>query len=296
MLKLPTHLTVLVAWTFGTCFLGHAASPAVRLQLIGDWEIAVELVTGSPAAGEASGTIKTTLRVPPPKPVVIAAEQYATLPLFNTNAPGWVKGAQLKGVRAQETTTPFLLHPDSLVLCGGPTTDAKTFHLGEDYNADSGWGTIGRLPGGQIKEGQPVFASYQYTPLRLDAIVLTRAGRIVLRSGEARAAAPLPTAIRAGEQRLANIWLPGPLAKLGPEHLFPVLETAYPEPAKPTPSVAEKLLPKTIGKLRSGEKLRVLAWGDSVTVGTYLPDWERNRWRRSLWPGCASVFPRRTSN
>ena len=35
-------------------------------------------------------------------------------------------------------------------------------------------------------------------------------------------------------------------------------------------------------KLQSGERLRLLAWGDSVTVGTYVPDWEHNRWQEQF--------------
>ena len=181
--------------------------------------------------------------------------------MFNPKAGGWVKGAQLRGVRAQETTTPFLLEPDSLVLRSGSAADAEVFRPGEDYDADVTWGTIGRLANGRIKEGQPVYASYRHAQLRLDAVMLTRDGRIVLRQGEPRAAAPLPPSVEGGEVRLANIWLPGRMTKLAPEHLFPVTETAYPEPAKADPAPAEKLIPKAMHKLRAGEPLRILGLG-----------------------------------
>jgi lysophospholipase L1-like esterase len=123
-------------------------------------------------------------------------------------------------------------------------------------------------------------------------VVLTGAGKIVLRKGEPSAAAPLPPKIGAGERHLGNIWLPGRMTKLGPENLFPILETAYPEPPKPNPSVAEKLLPKTMKKLQSGERLRLLAWGDSVTVGQYVPDWEHNRWQEQFAARLRARFPK----
>jgi lysophospholipase L1-like esterase len=44
-------------------------------------------------------------------------------------------------------------------------------------------------------------------------------------------------------------------------------------------------------KLKSGERLRVLAWGDSVTVGTYVPDWERNRWQEQFVTRLRQRFP-----
>jgi lysophospholipase L1-like esterase len=148
------------------------------------------------------------------------------------------------------------------------------------------------LPGGRIAAGKPVLVSYRYTPLRIDAIVLDRKGQVVVRSGVPHPAAPLPPDVADGERRLANVWIPGPIARLSEEHLFPVLEQAYPEAPKPSPTVAERLLPKTMAKLRNGQPLRILAWGDSVTVGTFVPDPDRNRWQAQFVARLAERFPR----
>lgn len=222
----------------------------------------------------------------------VKSEKHASLPVFNPKAAGWVKGAQLRGVQALETTTPGLLDPDSFVLRGGPTSKATVFKRGQDYEIDPFWETFGRLTNGAIRPNQPVFATYRHALSRLDAVVLTGGGKIVLRQGEARAAAPLPPTLKDGECRLGNIWLPDRMTKLGPENLFPVLESAYPEPPKPNPSVAVRLLPKTIKKLQSGEHLRLLAWGDSVTVGQYVPDWEHNRWQEQFVARLREGFPK----
>ncbi len=259
------------------------AGPPADLKLAGDWDVLVTV--------NELRVITTTVHVAQPEIVTVTAEKHDSLPQFNPNAGGWAKGAQLRGVRAQETTTPFLLDPDSLVLRAGPEPDAPLFRRGEDYEADLVWGTLGRSPHSAIKETQPVFANYRHARLRIDAVVLTRKGQIVLRQGEPRSAAPLPPTLEKGERRLANIWLPGRLNRLGPEHLFPVLETAYPEPPKPKPAPAAQLLPKTTKKLRSGEPLRILAWGDSVTVGTYVPDWEHNRWQEQFVARLKARFP-----
>ena len=253
------------------------------VKLTGDWEVLVTV--NQPRA------LARTLQVAPPVLRVVVAEKHDSLPEFNPNTGGWAKGAQLLGVRAQETTTPYLLDPESLVLRSGPEPDAPILRRGADYDADLVWGTIGRGLQGTIKEAQPVFASYSHTLLRIDAVVLTRKGQIVLRQGAPRSAAPLPPRLGKGERRLANIWVPGRLNRLGPEHLLPVLEAAYPEPPKPNPAVAEQLLPKTMKKLRSGERLRILAWGDSVTVGTYVPDWEHNRWQEQFVARLKARFP-----
>ena len=101
--------------------------------------------------------------------------------------------------------------------------------------------------------------------MRLDAIVLQANGSIVLRKGEPHIALPKPPETAAGETRLANIYIAGHMEKLGPANLFPVLETAYPEAPKPSPTPAEQFLPKTMAKLKGGQPLKILAWGDSVT-------------------------------
>ena len=261
---------------------GYGAAPA-DLQLAGDWKVLVTV--SQPRAGAM------TVRVAPPLVTTVTAEKLDSLPLFNPNTGGWAKGAQLRGVRAQETTTPCLLDPASLVLRSGPGRTSPILRRGQDYEADLVWGTLGRCTNGAIKEGQPVFASYRYAPLRIDTVAQTPGGRIVLRQGTSRPAAPLPPELKPGETRLANIWLPGRLSRLGPQNLFPVLETAYPEPPRPQPAPAEQLLPRTMSKLQSGERLRILAWGDSVTVGTYVPDWERNCWQEQFAARLKARFP-----
>jgi lysophospholipase L1-like esterase len=266
--------------------LAAPAPEPATLTLTGDWQIRI-------IARDAKGkTITATLEVTPPTLLTVKSEKFAALPIFNPQAGGWVKGAALATVRAQECTTPNLLAPESLELRAGPEPDALLLTRGTDYEADLAWATIGRLTNSVIKEGQPVFATYRHGLLRLDSVVRSRDGRIVLRTGEARSAAPIPPAITEGEQRLANLYLPGRISKLEPEHLFPVLETTFPEPPGEKPSPAEKFAPRTMGKLRSGQPLRILAWGDSVTVGTFVPDWEHQRWQEQFVTRLHKLFPR----
>ena len=278
MATLPCTIAVL------SLSLGLYAQAPAELAIVGDWEVRVTV--------REPRLIETTLSVPPPPLISVNAEKFDSLPVFNPKAGGWVKGAQLRGVQAQETTTPYLLETNSLVLRAGPGTDTKVFRKGVDYEADLTWGTIGRLTNGSIKAGQPVYASYRHAELRLDAVVLARDGRIVLRAGKPLAAAPSPPVAESGESHLANIWLPGRVAKLAPEHLFAISELSYPEPPKPVPTVAEKLTPKALRKLQVGEPLRILAWGDSVTVGTYVPDYARNRWQEQFVARLRERFPK----
>jgi hypothetical protein len=261
----------------------------VDLAAVSDWEVRVTLTrrdTGAPPA-----RTNMVVRVPPPEPVDVTAERHEGLPLFNPTAGGWARGAQLRLVRAQETTTPSLVDPASFVLRPGPDAAGPAYRLGTDFEADLVWGTVGRKTGGGISEDQPVFASYRCFPLRLDALVLTRDGRLEVRRGNPRAAAPKPGPVRAGELHLANLWLPGRVTKLATPNLFPIRETAYPEAAVSLPTPAEQFLPKTLARLRAGERLRVLAWGDSVTDGSYLADPARERWQEQFVTRLRAAFP-----
>ena len=266
--------------------LAAPSSGPVTLTLTGDWQVKI-------AAHNAKGQpITATLDVPPPALLTVKADKLATLPLFDPKAGGWSKGAALTAVRAQECTTPHLLEPGSLEMRTGPEPDAPQLTRGADYEADLAWATIGRLTNGILKEGQPVFATYRHGLLRLDSIVLTRGGRIILRPGEAKCAAPVPPALGEGERRLANVYLPGRIPKLQLENLFPVLETGFPEPPPENPSLAERFAPRTMEKLRSGQPLRILAWGDSVTVGTFVPNWEHQRWQEQFVNRLRARFPK----
>ena len=98
----------------------------------------------------------------------------------------------------------------------------------------------------------------------------------------------------ADELHLGNVWIPGCIAKLNTENLFPILESAFPEPVKPLPVAAEKFAPQAMKKLRTGELLRILAWGDSVTDGSYLPHPETERWQAQLVTRLRVLFPQAT--
>lgn len=255
-----------------TVFLLMAAlaqEPA-SFTLAGDWAVHVNA---------------QTLSVTPPAILTVAAEKHTAIPIFNPKAGGWARGAQLQGVKAQETTSPYLLDTASFTLRAGPEPDSPLFTKGLDYEVDLTWGTFGRLPDSRIQPEEAVYASYRHTQLRLDAVVLSAEGKVVLREGEPRAAAPAVPEVQAGERHLGNIYLSGFLTKLGPEHLFPVLETAYPPVSLPSSPTVERLK----RRLNEGQPLRILAWGDSVTDAAYLPS--SQRWQEQFRHPSARPLP-----
>ena len=230
--------------------------------------------------------------VPRPEAVAVQHERCDPLPVFDPNAwGGWQRGRPLAGLKAQECTACFVLHPDSVVVAAGTADDATRFERGRDWEADLAWGSVGRLPGGRIGPAQPVFVSYAYTPARLDSIVLDAAGALILRRGEPHIATPVPPALSDGETSLANVFIERRMDAISADCLYPILESGFPEPPPSGPAVAARLLPGTLARLEGGEPLKVLAWGDSVTDGSFLDDPARERWQNQFVARLRERFP-----
>ena len=270
--------------------VSNAEETPVVLKLTGDWQVQVTL----PASSETPKEQTATFNVSPAAMVDVHAEKYDRLPSFNPNTAGWVKGAPLRGLVCQECTARGLLVPESLSVRAGVEVNALRFELGKDYGADLEWGTVGRLPDGRIREDQPVWIDYRYVAPRLDSIILNAQGRLELRESKPSVPMTLPPEIVAGEHRLANICVIERICKLESRHLYPILQPSYPHPTSSSPTPAEQLLPKTMQKLREGGRLKILAWGDSVTDGGFLPDADRNRWQAQFVAQLRARFPKAT--
>ena len=275
MFRIRSRVAILAAWASCGAVFGQEAA---TFTLAGDWDVRVSL----------PGGVTGTVHVAPATMIRVTAEKYAAIPLFNPKAGGWVKGTQLTGVQAQETTSRNLLDTASFTLRAGPEADALLFTAGKDFEIDLSWGTFGRLPESRIGANQAVYASYRHGQMRVDSVVLTAGGRMELRQGEARAAAPAIRAVAAGERLLGNIYLPGFLTKLEPEHLFPALEPAFPE----SPKAGNATVSRVVRRLENGETLRILAWGDSVTDASYLPKKETERWQEQFVSRLRTRFPK----
>jgi lysophospholipase L1-like esterase len=255
--------------------------------------LAAELPSLEPAGGWAvkasAGGVSAVLTVDPPDRATVADERYEALPLFQ--GPEWRRGAPLLGVKAEACSVADALEPGSLVVRDGPGEASKAYQLGKDYQLEPRWAGFGRLEGGAIPPDKPVYASYRYALMRLDSVVLAADGRLALRKGAPHVAVPRPPELAAGETRVGNIWLAGRAASLTADNLFPILEAAAPKaPSAAGASAAERLLPKTVAKLRAGAPVKILAWGDSVTECVYLP-WEQ-KWQEQFAKRLRARFPK----
>jgi lysophospholipase L1-like esterase len=274
-MKIAALFMGMLAWGMGTAAIGFGAGTAA-LEVTGDWQVRV-------TCGEKSAVFD----IEPSPRVQIKAERISSLPDLSPAMPPWAKGAKLADLAACECSYSGALDPASLRIY---SANHQTFAPGHDYQAETFWGCVARLPGGTIPPKVPVFADYAYRQKRIDSVILTADGKLAFRKGVPHVGCPVPPASRPGERALANIWVTPQTVKLTDANLFPVLESAYPEPPKASPSEAERLIPKTFAKLSSGQPVTILAWGDSVTACGFLPD--KDRWQAQFLRRLQERFPK----
>lgn len=224
-----------------------------------------------------------TFQIAPPEVITVKDEYYPSLPEF---APlwGWNDGVALIQVRAAECTLSGALIPESVVVTS--PDHGTVYEAGKDYNFNPEWGSLGRIKDGAIRGDQPVIIDYQYVPMRLDSIVRTSDGALEYRKGIGRCACPPLPALKEGEDRLVNIFLEPSTQKLEMDNFYFVEK---PFPVAEDARKMQKFLPKTMEILRNGGTLRILAWGDSVTEGAYLP--REERWHEMVLRRLQAAYP-----
>lgn len=254
------------------------ASAQLPVRLSDDWQITVGPGTVHLGGRDITLAQPAPFTITPPAPITINGEARTDLPVYNPKG-NWRKGVYLNALRAQECSTTGLLLEKSVVV---KRDTGETLVRGTDYELDPLWGGLGRLEGGAIAAGQKVLVDYSYVPLRLDSIVAMPDNSLKLIAGTPGVGAILPPAVPEGAVPVVNVFHHGVADRLDDSNLYPI----EPVPALQTIPVAETLLPRTLAKLRAGQDLKIIAWGDSVTAGGGVgatPDkWYQNAFAKAL--------------
>jgi lysophospholipase L1-like esterase len=204
--------------------------------------------------------------LPPP----IVRVQNENLVLSDEKPGGWAHGTSLKQCTCfgdgQGTPLPGCLRPGSVRVKRSPATDAPTYVEGKDYLLDSTWAKLGRVAQGSINQGQEVYVDYEYRLARIDTIAVRDDGTALVIPGEAKTTCPEPPALPADSRALANIlvWYDTQEITLG--LIFPC-GPPFPEPDEVERRRRQALVSRTLSKLKAGDTVTIVTWGDSVTVG-----------------------------
>lgn len=236
------------------------------------WGLNVILVLadGRKIAGE--------LTIEPVLPVKVVRSEYSSMPLFRLNG-GWnADGIRPRELIAQCATLCQSMNLETLRV---EDEEGTVFQFGFDYIADPQWCIVGRLEGGRIQPEEKVFLSFTYQSPRLDSLVLQTDNTVCQKPGRPDSLVPKPAPTAGDEELIGRIYFSGKQHRLTDEMVFPLVEETFND--RLPPDIPERLLPQTLKKLRTGGPFRLLAWGDSVTAGEYLPEAER-------WPNRLAAF------
>jgi len=255
---------------------GHSAGANmvldnIVLKIAGPWQVGVESATVK-VQGRSIKAHPTVVTIDPSTELKIRGEKHDSLPNYNPTAAPWGRGARPDKLVTFECTAAGMMDVATFAV-RSEAGAGSTYERGKDFEIESLWATFGRVEGGSIPAGGTVFVDYVCGLNRVDSIVVNKAGKVSVLKGEPHAATPHPPELPAGSGLVANVWVPGRLAALTPDNLYPVIEAVYPaDVVKRTHTHAESLLPKSWAKIKSGEPLKILAWGDSVTAGGQASD------------------------
>jgi hypothetical protein len=121
----------------GMCIAANppALENAIPIHVTGSWSIEI-----GPGAVIVDGVERriaapVALEITPPEVIHVRDECHPALPVFNKDAGGWMRGAKLEHLRAEECNSTGLLFPETVRLKPAPG-EATPFTPGKDYILD----------------------------------------------------------------------------------------------------------------------------------------------------------------
>lgn len=194
-----------------------------------------------------------------PAPILTVSDE--PLKLSADKPAGYAKGTKLRGCNARDVNASGSLVPGSLEI--RKTKGGVLLKEGADYLVDSEWANVGLGPKSSVTVNDVVFASYRVSHLRLDTIQVSSSGLVSILKGVPHISAPLPPQPETGALALAHVLVNYRATKVAQDDIYPVLESPEQVVTASTPG----RIPRTLGKLKAGQPVRIVCLGDSVTAG-----------------------------
>ncbi len=234
----------------------------------------MEIICGKQSITVASGRCKvngavvkinqTELRIEPAELVTVKDELHA----IGDQPPNtWHSGTRFVAGRgatfpnSASRPNPIRLVPDSVTVYEHEGAKGMLYAQDKDYGLDLEWGAMFRIPSGRIGENQRVAVGYTYPVRRIDLIEVRPTGEVVLKRGTPEPDLALVPSSTKGSLVLATVYRAYHALEILPEHIFVV----NPIKAAELATADSKPVAKTLAKLRAGQPVTVVCWGDSVT-------------------------------
>jgi len=251
-------LAVMAGAVVGGAQDNHCLAGGLQLTAQG----ALVLVSAGECTVGGGHTVKVTQATAlPVAPAPILAVTNEPVRLSVDKPVGWSKGTRLRGCNARDVNACGAFVPGSLEI--RRAKDGELLKEGGDYLVDADWGHVGLGPKSRVTAQDTVVASYRYSLLRMDTVQVSADGKVSLKQGEPHISAPVPPAADTDSLALAQVFVPYRATEVLQDHIYPILETPEQAVTRTTPG----RIPKTLAKLKGGEPVKIVCWGDSVTVG-----------------------------
>lgn len=189
--------------------------------------------------------------------VLVVENESATFPVMDKIR--YLSGCKPKKVRFDQqwgSVVPGAMDVESIVVWQGGVKLQKD----TDYIVESTYGTLAFCSSTTADVKTPVTLSYHYSLKRLDSWIRRPDGTEYLKKGISALANPQPPEIAKDEVRVENIFVDAHCRKGEGDH-FPVTSDPI------VTGTTKGKIPRTLKKLNRGGPVKIVFWGDSVTVG-----------------------------
>ncbi len=188
----------------------------------------------------------------------------AVLPPYNEKAGGWYAGYRPQAIRMWEVAARQTLQTETVRVVAA---DGRELRPDVDFKVHPNCGDVGLIGEAASDPAvNPVSLSYGVRLERLDVWYRKPDGSLAYLRGVAVPSRPALPIFPKGAKLVATRWVRGG-GRMDDGRFF-VNQGPFTPPPVQIP--ADKAIPKTLGKLRAGEPVKILAWGDSVTECSYL--------------------------
>lgn len=240
------------------------------------------------ATGEIEVKASATFTIDPAE--IISVKDEAIL-LSAQKPQSWGSGTPLAGPNAQDINAGGSYVAGSISM--SKTPGGVNLIEGKDYLVSPEFAMVGLAPGSSVSSVKPVFATYKYSLLRVDSVVVDVQGKAHLLKGKSHLTRPQQPDLTTGTSRLLNIFCPYHATALKREDIYPILERADQAVTKTT----KGRIPKTLAKIKGSHGVRIVCLGDSVTAGgnasslemMYSEVFRRNIMKRYIGPSPYAV-------
>lgn len=232
----------------------------------------------------------TRLHVHPSERLRVEGEEHI---LSDESPQTWCKGTSLHHTLGPVDTgirLPMAIDPESVRVRSCET--GETYAEGVDYFLDHSWGGMSRIASGGIGATQGVRVDYEVYLQRIDLVQVSAGGEVSLKKGDSSPIYPVVPRADEGCVPFANIYIPYRTVEVSQSNIYP-----YPEGEVSWRDClrveGQAHVAKALGKLRGGEHLSIVCWGDSVTEGCSAST-PANNYVELLRARLASAYPQAT--